>query len=851
MTNQTSASFKYSDSMVSGYTFTRFACSLDGAAYAACGTTLSGSTQSYSGLSAGSHTFKVEAVYGSTTTAATSYSWTIDLTPPTLTSINRASGAKNPTNAGPLVWTVTFSEPVLDVVASNFGIVKGSGVTGSAPVIGTPTPNGGAAPQSVWTVSVSTTGVVGGSTNNTIELELNGPGTIQDQAGNKLSGTFPVAGQSFTYDTTPPPAPVISGHPSNPSTSTSASFTFSDSQAGVTLECSMDDSGTPPSGYSACTSPLSYAGLALGSHTFRVYAADQAGNLSPVASYTWTIQKASPTIATALSASAITVGGSVYDTASLTGANANAGGTVTYTLYTNSGCTTASTKPAVNQTVTVTGGSVPNSSAVTFTAPGTFYWQAVYSGDATDNSAKSACTSETLTVSKASPTLTTTPSPGVVVGGAVSDGATVSGGYSVNGENVTFTLYSDSGCTDQVYSSVNAISSGSAGSGSYTATQAGTYYWKASYPGDANNNAFTTSCGSSGETVAVSKATVSITTTPSAGGTVGGSITDTATLNGAYHPTGSVAFLLYSSPSCSLFSLVFVSANPLSGNSATSSPFTAVAPGTYYWQALYAGDGNNTGFVTGCGPGQETAVVGKATPSVTTKLSASSINVSGTAYDTSTLTGLVDSTGAGTVAYTYYTNNTCTQSPVAAGVKTVPTNGVVPNSNTITFNTTGTFYWQAVYSGDANNASASSPCNAGNNEQLTVVSTAGSPYTIGGNLTALLYPGAPAQQLNLTFNSTNSGNGGSGVNGTQVSNLTVAITSITGGSNLPTACVAGDFKITQIPAGAYPFYIPDGTNSLSSLIPAADLPTIQMIDNGTNQDGCEGATVHLSYTGTP
>ena len=51
---------------------------------------------------------------------------------------------------------------------------------------------------------------------------------------------------------------------------------------------------------------------------------------------------------------------------------------------------------------------------------------------------------------------------------------------------------------------------------------------------------------------------------------------------------------------------------------------------------------------------------------------------------------------------------------------TVPTSGNVPNSSTVTFNTAGTYYWQAVYSGDANNNGASSPCTATNNEQLTV-----------------------------------------------------------------------------------------------------------------------------------
>ena len=57
----------------------------------------------------------------------------------------------------------------------------------------------------------------------------------------------------------------------------------------------------------------------------------------------------------------------------------------------------------------------------------------------------------------------------------------------------------------------------------------------------------------------------------------------------------------------------------------------------------------------------------------------------------------------------------------------------MPNSNTVTFNTAGNYYWQAVYSGDANNNGASSPCTAVTNEQLTV--TKASP-TIGTTLSA-------------------------------------------------------------------------------------------------------------------
>ena len=72
------------------------------------------------------------------------------------------------------------------------------------------------------------------------------------------------------------------------------------------------------------------------------------------------------------------------------------------------------------------------------------------------------------------------------------------------------------------------------------------------------------------------------------------------------------------------------------------------------------------------------------------------------------------------MAYSYYTNDTCSTAKVAVNTVTVPASGIVPNSSAATFNSAGTYYWQAVYSGDANNNGTSSPCTVSGNEQLTV-----------------------------------------------------------------------------------------------------------------------------------
>jgi TadE-like protein len=106
---------------------------------------------------------------------------------------------------------------------------------------------------------------------------------------------------------------------------------------------------------------------------------------------------ASPRIATALSASSGPIGLSVHDSATLSGATSTAGGTVTYTVYTNSTCSAGAQAAG---TVTVAGGVVPQSTSIPFNTAGTYYWQAVYSGDSNNNGATSPCGSEILSVDK-------------------------------------------------------------------------------------------------------------------------------------------------------------------------------------------------------------------------------------------------------------------------------------------------------------------------------------------------------------------------------------------------------------------------------------------------------------------
>ena len=93
----------------------------------------------------------------------------------------------------------------------------------------------------------------------------------------------------YALATSGPATPTITAKPVNPTASTSASFSFTDSTSGVTFKCSLDAAA-----YTACTSPKPYSGLTAASHTFSVQAVS-GSNTSSAASYTWTIDTTAPT----------------------------------------------------------------------------------------------------------------------------------------------------------------------------------------------------------------------------------------------------------------------------------------------------------------------------------------------------------------------------------------------------------------------------------------------------------------------------------------------------------------------------------------------------------------------------
>jgi hypothetical protein len=88
--------------------------------------------------------------------------------------------------------------------------------------------------------------------------------------------------------------PSIGSKPADPTTSSSATFTYSDTQAGTTFDCSVNGGK-----YTACaTSGVTYTGLSAGSNTFGVEAVSS-GQLSAAATYAWSIALPAASISSA------------------------------------------------------------------------------------------------------------------------------------------------------------------------------------------------------------------------------------------------------------------------------------------------------------------------------------------------------------------------------------------------------------------------------------------------------------------------------------------------------------------------------------------------------------------------
>jgi hypothetical protein len=246
--NQDTATFEFSDADA-----TVFQCRLDSTSPADFSPCVS--PKIYSGLADGSHTFDVLGVNADGPGPPATFSWTIDTQPPPAPSIT--ARPPDPSNdSGP---TFRFSD-------SEDGVTFKCGIDSS--------------PLDECASPKTFTGLVSGR--HTFRVRA------FDQAGNESGATR----YSWTVDLSPPPAPTITGSPPNPTSATSASFNFTDSEAGVTFSCALDGGDS-----SSCASPAAYSGLAQAAHVFSVRAVDTAGNIGAATSFGWSVIAGADTVA--------------------------------------------------------------------------------------------------------------------------------------------------------------------------------------------------------------------------------------------------------------------------------------------------------------------------------------------------------------------------------------------------------------------------------------------------------------------------------------------------------------------------------------------------------------------------
>jgi hypothetical protein len=192
----------------------------------------------------------------------------------------------------------------------------------------------------------------------------------------------------------------------------------------------------------------------------------------------------------------VTVGDPISDTATLSGVTANAGGTITFHLFSDATCTTEVNTGLTP--VTVSGPNDYNSGDYTTTAVGTFYWIASYSGDGSNSPATTECgdANESSVVNKASSSISTAQNL------LPNDTATVTPSGATG--TVDFKLFGPGNATCDpsgdapVYSESDVALSGGTASTSNIATTVsteGTYRWLIEYSGDATHDGSTSACG--------------------------------------------------------------------------------------------------------------------------------------------------------------------------------------------------------------------------------------------------------------------------------------------------------------------------------------------------------------------
>ncbi|MBY0385350.1 hypothetical protein K2X05_09345 [bacterium] len=252
ISNQMAGSFTFSGTDNYATTLV-YECRLDGAAYATC-------TSPYNfNLNQGNHTFDVRAkdTAGNTSTVAT-YSWTIDLSAPTVRIISGPNAFSNSSTA-----QFTFDGIDDGVAITRFECKMDSGAFVNC--------------NSPYSHSAL----------------ANGSHTFQVRGYDGAGNASAPATYSWVIDTRAPQVQITS-QPAKETNQSTATFQFvaTDTETAIQLvECRVDGAA-----YQSCSNSMTYNNLAEGNHKFDVRATDLAGNVSAVSSYTWFVDLTAPTL---------------------------------------------------------------------------------------------------------------------------------------------------------------------------------------------------------------------------------------------------------------------------------------------------------------------------------------------------------------------------------------------------------------------------------------------------------------------------------------------------------------------------------------------------------------------------
>ena len=180
----------------------------------------------------------------------------------------------------------------------------------------------------------------------------------------------------------------------------------------------------------------------------------------------------------------------------------------------------------------------------------------------------------------------------------------------------------------------------------------------------------------------------------------------------AWDGTGTITWTLYPQQDCKGTALDSETSSGISRTVSATTP-TGVKlqnAGDYYWVASFSGDSNNLPATSGCN--DEKVVVRANQPTITTTQDPASGAIGQTYNDKADLEGGASLDGTGTITWTLYPEQDCKGTSVDSETSSgISSNGVVETPTGVKLQNAGDYYWVASFSGDSNNAPATSGCN--------------------------------------------------------------------------------------------------------------------------------------------